>query len=215
MKEGRTPMATKTSPIGIIDSGIGGFSVARKVQQQLPHENLLYFGDAGNNPYGNHSAEEISTCFTHSTRCYPDLIGKTAPDKVVVSHGCPDLANLIERSMGDPAGQPAIDADIQTNLEELVKEEKVDCCVLGCTHYPLVEENIHRLYPGLELVDPADQMTKTIRAYLQENGLVNDQEALGTLDIFTTGSVEEYQKKAEKVGLGPITSVQAYPVMKL
>ena len=278
MKEGRTPMATKTSPIGIIDSGIGGFSVARKVQQQLPHENLLYFGDAGNNPYGNHSAEEIltmtrymlrfmeergvkallvacntisclidryrdemscpvlsvveagaqavaqlrahkvgviSTCFTHSTRCYPDLIGKTAPDKVVVSHGCPDLANLIERSMGDPAGQPAIDADIQTNLEELVNEEKVACCVLGCTHYPLVEENIHRLYPGLELVDPADQMTKTIRAYLQENGLVNDQEALGTLDIFTTGSVEEYQKKAEKVGLGPITSVQAYPVMKL
>ena len=40
-------MATKTSPIGIIDSGIGGFSVALKMQQQLPHENLLYFGRRG------------------------------------------------------------------------------------------------------------------------------------------------------------------------
>ena len=30
-------MATKTSPIGVIDSGIGGFSVALKMQQMLPH----------------------------------------------------------------------------------------------------------------------------------------------------------------------------------
>ena len=61
-------MATKTSPIGIIDSGIGGFSVALKMQQQLPHENLLYFGDGGNMPYGNHSAEEILTMTRYMLR---------------------------------------------------------------------------------------------------------------------------------------------------
>lgn len=278
-KEGRMKlMATKTSPIGIIDSGIGGFSVALKMQQQLPHENLLYFGDGGNMPYGNHSAEEIltmtrymlrfmeergvkallvacntisclidryrddmtcpvlsvveagadavsqmavhkvgviSTCFTHSTRCYPDLIGKKAPDKEVVSHGCPDLAKLVEANVGDPAGQGILDADIQANMDALVNQEKIDCCVLGCTHYPLVEKNIQRLYPGLPLIDPADQMAKTIAGYLQENGLVNDQPGKGTLDIYTTGSVEEYREKAAKVGLNPVTSVQSYPILKL
>ena len=271
-------MATKTSPIGIIDSGIGGFSVALKMQQQLPHENLLYFGDGGNMPYGNHSAEEIltmtrymlrfmeergvkallvacntisclidryrddmtcpvlsvveggadavsqmgvdkvgviSTCFTHSTRCYPDLIGKKAPDKEVVSHGCPDLAKLVEANVGDPAGQEILDADIQANMDALVNQEKIDCCVLGCTHYPLVEKNIQRLYPGLPLIDPADQMAKTIAGYLQGNGLVNDQPGKGTLDIYTTGSVEEYREKAAKVGLNPVTSVQDYPILKL
>lgn len=271
-------MATKTSPIGIIDSGIGGFSVALKMQQQMPHENLLYFGDGGNMPYGNHSAEEIltmtrymlrfmeergvkallvacntisclidryrddmtcpvlsvveagadavsqmavhkvgviSTCFTHSTRCYPDLIGKKAPDKEVVSHGCPDLAKLVEANVGDPAGQGILDADIQANMDALVNQEKIDCCVLGCTHYPLVEKNIQRLYPGLPLIDPADQMAKTIAGYLQENGLVNDQPGKGTLDIYTTGSVEEYREKAAKVGLNPVTSVQDYPILKL
>ena len=40
-KKDRT-MITKESPIGVIDSGIGGFSVARKVQKLMPHENLLY-----------------------------------------------------------------------------------------------------------------------------------------------------------------------------
>ena len=44
-------------PIGIIDSGIGGFSVARRIRELLPEEDLLYFGDGANNPYGNHSAE--------------------------------------------------------------------------------------------------------------------------------------------------------------
>ena len=50
-------MITKESPIGVIDSGIGGFSVARKVQKLMPHENFLYLGDGANTPYGNHSAE--------------------------------------------------------------------------------------------------------------------------------------------------------------
>ena len=152
-------MFDANSPVGVLDSGIGGFSVALKMQQQLPHENLLYFGDGGNMPYGNHSAEEIltmtrymlrfmeergvkallvacntisclidqyrndmscpvlsvveagaetaasmpvkrvgviSTCFTHSTRCYPDSIEKRAPEKSVFSHGCPDLARQVE-----------------------------------------------------------------------------------------------------------------------
>ena len=162
-----------------------------------------------------HKVGVISTCFTASTHCYPDLIGKVAPDKQVISHGCPNLANLVERNVGNPAGQAAIDDDLRENLEQLVNEEKVECCVLGCTHYPLVEENINRLYPQLKLVDPAEQMARTVGRYLEEKGLVNDQPGQGKLDIFTTGSTEEYTMKAAKVGLDPVTSVQFYPPMKL
>ena len=50
---------------------------------------------------------------------------------------------------------------------------------------------------------------------LEEKGLVNDQPGQGKLDIFTTGSTEEYTMKAAKVGLDPVTSVQFYPPMKL
>ena len=80
---------------------------------------------------------------------------------------------------------------------------------------PLVEENINRLYPQLKLVDPAEQMARTVGRYLEEKGLVNDQPGQGRLDIFTTGSTEEYTMKAAKVGLDPVTSVQFYPPMKL
>ena len=43
-------MFSKESPLGIIDSGIGGFSVARAVQQLLPAEQLIYFGDGAHIP---------------------------------------------------------------------------------------------------------------------------------------------------------------------
>ena len=44
-----------SSPIGLIDSGIGGFTVLRELQRQLPRENIVYLGDAKRMPYGgNH-----------------------------------------------------------------------------------------------------------------------------------------------------------------
>lgn len=43
------------SPIAILDSGLGGLTVARAVQLVLPHEHILYFGDTARVPYGSKS----------------------------------------------------------------------------------------------------------------------------------------------------------------
>jgi glutamate racemase len=45
--------------IGIFDSGIGGMTVARAVEQLLPGYPLLYFGDIARTPYGTKSPETI------------------------------------------------------------------------------------------------------------------------------------------------------------
>src|SRR5699024_6482880 len=45
--------------IGIIDSGIGGLTVAKKFRELLPEESIIYLGDNKNVPYGNKSEEEI------------------------------------------------------------------------------------------------------------------------------------------------------------
>ena len=46
-------------PIGVFDSGIGGLTVVRELQHQLPHESLVYFGDTARVPYGNKSPETV------------------------------------------------------------------------------------------------------------------------------------------------------------
>lgn len=45
--------------IGIFDSGVGGLSVLREVRKLLPHDNLLYFSDNANCPYGGKPESEI------------------------------------------------------------------------------------------------------------------------------------------------------------
>lgn len=47
-------------PIGIFDSGIGGLTVLKAVQTELPQENIVYFGDTARVPYGTKSKETIT-----------------------------------------------------------------------------------------------------------------------------------------------------------
>ncbi len=47
------------SPIGILDSGLGGLSVLNEVRQVLPNESIVYFGDSAWCPYGVREAHEI------------------------------------------------------------------------------------------------------------------------------------------------------------
>lgn len=49
----------RTAPVGVFDSGVGGLTVAREIMRQLPHENLVYFGDTARVPYGSKSQNTI------------------------------------------------------------------------------------------------------------------------------------------------------------
>ena len=46
-------------PIGIFDSGYGGLTILRQIQQQLPQYDYLYLGDNARAPYGPHSFDTI------------------------------------------------------------------------------------------------------------------------------------------------------------
>lgn len=45
----------KQQPIGVIDSGVGGLTVLRRLQELMPHEHFIFLGDTLNTPYGNRS----------------------------------------------------------------------------------------------------------------------------------------------------------------
>lgn len=46
-------------PIGVIDSGVGGLTVAKEVIRQLPNEKIIYLGDTARCPYGPRSTKEV------------------------------------------------------------------------------------------------------------------------------------------------------------
>lgn len=48
-----------TAPVAVMDSGVGGIGVLREVRKLLPCENLYYFGDSANAPYGERDVREL------------------------------------------------------------------------------------------------------------------------------------------------------------
>ena len=48
-------------PIGIFDSGIGGLTVLRELNKQLPAESVIYYADLARVPYGSKTPQEIIT----------------------------------------------------------------------------------------------------------------------------------------------------------
>jgi glutamate racemase len=46
-------------PVGVFDSGVGGLTVLRELQRQLPHESTIYFADLAHFPYGPRYQAEV------------------------------------------------------------------------------------------------------------------------------------------------------------
>lgn len=46
-------------PIGVIDSGVGGLTVAKEIMRQLPNEKIIYLGDTARCPYGPRPRRDV------------------------------------------------------------------------------------------------------------------------------------------------------------
>jgi glutamate racemase len=67
--------------IAILDSGVGGLTVAKEVMRQLPMENILYFGDTARAPYGPRDSEEV----LEFTRQIVDYLLQFGPKMIVIA----------------------------------------------------------------------------------------------------------------------------------
>ena len=47
------------NPIGMFDSGVGGFTLVKEAFNIMPNEEIIYFGDVARSPYGTKTDEEI------------------------------------------------------------------------------------------------------------------------------------------------------------
>jgi glutamate racemase len=60
---GVTPFAvvsgSRSLPVAVFDSGVGGLTVLHECLVSLPHEDFLYLGDTARFPYGDRSPEEL------------------------------------------------------------------------------------------------------------------------------------------------------------
>src|SRR6185312_15423223 len=53
-------MDVRERAIGVFDSGVGGLTVLRALQERLPHERTVYLGDTARVPYGTRSQAVVT-----------------------------------------------------------------------------------------------------------------------------------------------------------
>ncbi len=56
---GHQRLSRSPSAIGVFDSGIGGLSVLKALQAELPQENFIYVADSGHGPYGERDHDYV------------------------------------------------------------------------------------------------------------------------------------------------------------
>lgn len=101
-----------------------------------------------------------------------DLLRRTAlrfaEHVEIVSSDCPGLAEAIEQGLEDAA----LARLLQQHIGPMV-EKGADAVVLGCTHYPLVEEQLGALLgPGVRLINPAPAVARQVLRLWKEHGLI-------------------------------------------
>ena len=102
----------------------------------------------------------LATKATIKSQVYPNYIKQLDDEAQVIGQECPLLVPLVEEGLIE-------DEITEMVLKRYLKEPlaaKVDTILLGCTHYPILQTEIAKLTPGIELINPAE----TVVAQLKE-----------------------------------------------
>lgn len=141
----------------------------------------------------------MATPSTLASARYADLVARHAPGCTVHAVPCAGLAAAIERG---PAGADEVEQLLDRYCLPLA-DMSLDSVVLGCTHYPFVEDRIRaRLGDGVRLLDTADAIARRAAQLLPSATVPSPMAAnRATVQLQTTGHPERLAGMAQH-GLG-------------
>ena len=138
----------------------------------------------------------LATLGTVQSNSYPLEIEKLHADIIVTSEACPMWVPLIENNEHLSVGA---DYFIRKNVQQLLENDPlIDTIMLGCTHYPLVEEKIKALLPdGISIVSQGEIVAKSLSDYLHRHPeMAAKCTRGGSIRYLTTESVEKFASSA-------------------
>ncbi len=152
--------------------------------------------DWGDNAAPTHTGLEnvavFSTQSTLDSGAFPREMKFRARDVAVVGQACDGLVDAIE------AGEDAVAAAlVKIHVDKLLQRlPEPQAAVLGCTHYPLVEDLFRAALPaGTKLVSQPDLVAQATADYLTRHSGFAE---IGGTTYLTTGDVAEVSKRASR-----------------
>lgn len=138
----------------------------------------------------------LATPGTVQSESYPLEIAKLHKNITVVSESCPLWVPLIENNEHETPGAAYF---IQKNLQNLIqKDSDIDTIILGCTHYPILFNQIRNLTDSsIRIVSQGEIVAKSLADYLNRHPeMAQKCTKEGNTRYFTTESVEKFASAA-------------------
>lgn len=132
----------------------------------------------------------IGTAGTISTGVYEKAINKIDNSIEIFSRACPLFVPLVEEGWWDN--------DIALRIAEeylnSLKQEGIDTLVLGCTHYPLLQQTISRVMgEEVKLVSSALEVARVVKKVVEEKDIARDSRVKPVYRFYTSDSVEKFE----------------------
>ena len=136
----------------------------------------------------------IGTRATINSGIYKEFLHKTNPNIEVFGKACPLFVPLVEEGwISDDITRQVI----HRYLDDLL-EKGIDALVLGCTHYPLLAEEIRKVAgDGIKLVNPAYECAREFRYVLEENDLLCREDQKPEHEFYVSDGPKAFAELAE------------------
>lgn len=152
----------------------------------------------------------LGTTGTIQSQTYPLEVKKLYPEVEVFGQECPMFVPLVENAEYD---KPGADYFVKKYIDALMAQSPdIDTIILGCTHYPILEDKIRAALPkGVNLILQGELVAASLKNYLERHPEMEQRcTKQGERIYLTTDSVEKFENTAkifmtDKVSANKIT----------
>jgi len=151
---------------------------------------------------GNYSRTKhigvLGTAGTVLSQSYPIEIAKFFPEVKVFQEACPLWVPMVENNDYNTSESDHI---IKQHIDNLMgRSPKIDTIILGCTHYPLLIDQIKKFLPKeITLLSQGEIVAKGLVDYLQRHPEMDvNCSKNGSIEFFTTGDTNNFDVHAAK-----------------
>lgn len=150
----------------------------------------------------------IGTKRTVISNVYRDKLAASSPDIVLTSLATPLLVPMIEEGYLDNK----ISHDIIENYLSEDSLNHISGLILGCTHYPLIKNEISKFYQGdAEVIDSAEMVALDLMAYLAEENILSNEKSATKDEFLISDYTDSFAKAAQMFFQDQIT-ITHYPL---
>lgn len=141
----------------------------------------------------------LATEGTVKSESYIIELQKFAPELTVTQHACPMWVPLVENNQyANAGGTYFIRQDLQAILE---KDPAIDTLLLGCTHYPILKNQIEANLPAhIRVISQGKIVANSLASYFERHPEMDEKcSKNGTVTYWTTENAVDFSSKASQL----------------